>query len=239
MNKYMNNNERKAKLDELGIPYPKKAKTAELEALLSKAQGGGDSQPQGDGPGSESADTNTPEEQVAPKDNDTSDVDQIAADEEAEEEAAEAAEKEAEEAMRAKIKAEINEEKKEEMEELNSQIKKMQSKKSKDPDEKVRLTELMKQRAKYNASLPRNLDRLMPSQMTVEEYHQYCGQKKKEIAEAVKEKTMTKLEADRKTKILDYKEGEPNKKTRLRIAAFRNPAKEKDLATFDVQISDE
>lgn len=224
----MNNNDRKAKLDELGIEYPADAKTADLEALLS------DETPE-DGSDSESSDTNTPEEQVAPEDNDTFDVDQIAADEESEEEVAERENKEAEDAMRVKIKAEMDDEKKEEMKELDAKIKKMQANKSMDADEKKRLTELMQDRAKYNATLPRNLDKLTPSQMTVEEYHQYCEEKIEEMKKAVKDKTMTKIEIDTKIAILSFEEGEPNKKTRLRIAAFRNPVKEKDLATFDVQ----
>ncbi len=171
------------------------------------------------GTGSESADTNKPEEQVAPKDN--ADIERAKAD--------------AKEQGRQEALKEIEDEKKTDMAELNDKIRELQSKKSKDPDEKARLTELMQERAKYNATLPRNLDKLTPSQMTVIEYHQYCDKKIEQMEKDVEAGTLTQTEADRKTQILSYEEGEPNKKTRLRIAAFRNPAKEKDLATFDVQ----
>lgn len=97
------------------------------------------------------------------------------------------------------------------VEERTKLIKKIQDKKgSKTGDEKVILNREMKLRAKENSVLPRDLNRLQPSQMTLEEMKEYCDENKIEI-----------------------KEGDSTIIIRMRIKAFRNPNRAERLKMLE------
>lgn len=111
------------------------------------------------------------------------------------------AEKRTEEKIRAKIKAEEKAKAKKEEEVRDKEIKEIQKKKTKSTDDQILLNRLMRDRAKYNRGLPRDLEKLYPSQMTMPELEEYCEQKEIEI-----------------------KKGDSTVIVRARIKGFRNPA---------------
>lgn len=123
---------------------------------------------------------------------------------------------------REKLKKEIKKEAKEELkeeelemaatkvEQLNRDIKAMQSKKGSTDEDKVLLNRMMKERAQFNRGLPNDLNKLYPSQMTLEELKAYCEINK---IECKKDDTTVLL--------------------RTRIQAFRNPAKAERLRMLE------
>jgi len=139
-----------------------------------------------EGVGSESSETNKPEEQVAPKlSKDELDL----AKEEAKKEAKLELEKEEEEKRLAK------------RDELDAEIREIQDNKHITPEQSQVLNKLMQERAKANQELPRDLDKLLPSQFTLKEMEEFCKKNKIEV-----------------------KEGDSTVMLRMRIKAFRDPA---------------
>ena len=131
---------------------------------------------------------------------------------------------------RERIAQEYKEKEEKEFKSLDKQIKTIQ-KKGEDmtEEEKKGLNDLLVKRAQYNASQPRDLDKLYPSQMTLEEMLQYCDSK---MAEA--EKVGDEAEK-RRAESLQYKDGDSTKKMQLRIKAYRNPGARERLDAYDRQ----
>ena len=94
---------------------------------------------------------------------------------------------------------------------LDEEIKKIQSKKFKTAEDAIFLNRKMKTRAKTNSTKPRDIDKLFPSQMTLEEMTEYC--EKNEI---------------------ECLEGDTTYMLRLRIKAFRNPGQAEKLRALEV-----
>ena len=130
--------------------------------------------------------TNKPVEQVAPKQT-KEELDELKA--QAKEEAKLELEKEEEEKRLAK------------RDELDAEIRVIQANKHITPEQSQVLNKLMQERAKANQELPRDLDKLLPSQFTLKEMEEFCKKNKIEV-----------------------KEGDSTVMLRMRIKAFRDPA---------------
>lgn len=117
-------------------------------------------------------------------------------------------------ATKEQVKKELKEEelkkKKAIMKEREEQIKAIRKKKNKTGDDKFKLDRLMKERAKDNRELPKNLEELQPSQMTLEEMKEYC------------EKNNIK-----------FVKGDTTVMLRTRIKAFRNPGQEERVRMLE------
>lgn len=112
----------------------------------------------------------------------------------------------AKEQARKDLLAEQKAEKETEKKARNEKIREIQKKKKKTDEDKAFLKREMPIRAKENSLAPKNLDKIFPSQMTLEEMTKYCKEKK------------IKIEEDDTTVVI-----------RLRIKAFRNPAQAERL----------
>jgi len=113
-------------------------------------------------------------------------------------------------AAKAELKREAEEKSKAKVAEQNKVIKEIQKKKNRTGDDKLILGEAMKKRAKANAELPRDLSKLYPSQMTMDEMLKYCEENKIEVLK-----------------------GDTTVMLRTRIKAFRNPAFGERLAMLE------
>lgn len=116
------------------------------------------------------------------------------------------------EEAKAELKAEGIKATKKVIEEKTKEIEKLRKNKSKTQEEKQRMMKLMQERAITNASLPRNLNELYPSQMTLEEMTKYC-----------------------KDNSIEVKDGDSTIMLRTRIAAFRDPAQAERVQTLENQ----
>jgi len=103
------------------------------------------------------------------------------------------------------LKQEELKKKKKEMEERDKRIKDVQKKKKKTADDKVFLQREMLKRAKDNTTLPRDLEKLYPSQMTLEEMIDYLNGN------------------NARGEKIPYQKGDSTVILRARIKAFRNP----------------
>ena len=165
-----------------------------------------------EGVGSESSETNKPEEQVAPKlSKDELDL----AKEEAKKEAKLELEKEEEAKRLAK------------RDELDAEIRVIQANKHITPEQNQVLNKLMQERAKMNKELPRDLDKPLPSQFTLEEMLKTCDDN---IKKAEKSKDEAAIE---KAEVLRYKKGDSTVMLRARIKAFRDPAQVERLRMLE------
>ena len=111
-------------------------------------------------------------------------------------------------------KAELLKEQKEEADveadKRDKKIKEIQKKKRKTDEDKAYLKRELLVRAKANSLKPRDLDKLYPSQMTLEEMEKYC-----------------------KTNEIKTKKDDTTVTLRLRIKAFRNPAQAERLRLLE------
>lgn len=112
--------------------------------------------------------------------------------------------------VRAELKAEGVSATKKSIAERTRLIKEIQKKKNKSEDDKILLNREMKERAKDNALLPRDLGRLQPSQMTLEEMVSYCNEKN-----------------------ISFDKGDNTILLRARIKAFRNPGQAERLRMLE------
>ena len=111
--------------------------------------------------------------------------------------------------------------------ELDAEIRAIQDNKHITPEQSQVLNKLMQQRAKMNKELPRDLDKLLPSQFTLEEMLKTCDDN---IKKAEKSKDEAAIE---KAEVLRYKKGDSTVMLRARIKAFRDPAQVERLRMLE------
>ncbi len=107
----------------------------------------------------------------------------------------------AKEEARLELEQEEEEKRLAKRDELDAEIREIQDNKHITPEQSQVLNKLMQERAKDDQELPRDLDKLLPSQFTLKEMEEFCKKNKIEV-----------------------KEGDSTVMLRMRIKAFRDPA---------------